>query len=177
MGFGLFIGSLNGEFSVTLDRFISICFPYCYVIWMTKICISSVVSASWFFAVSLTLLSLLTDTPLYSSFYIAVLIILIIVFHVAMYLVARREAKKIASQYPSVPDFPFWNKSAKAVAMVVATSLLCWAPIVILPAVVSPSSLSFKRYIKVTLPFTSLSAAIDPFIFCWRLSDFRSALY
>lgn len=171
MGFGLFIGSLNGEFSVTLDRFISICLPYCYV------CITSVVFASWFVVISLTLLSLLTDTPLYSFFYIAVIIILIISFHVAMYLVSRREAKRIASQYPpECQKFPFWNKSAKAVAMVVTTSLLCWAPIAIFPAVVAPSSPSFKRYIKVTLAFTSLSAAVDPFIFCWRLSDFRLAL-
>lgn len=175
MGFGLFIGSLNGEFSVTLDRFISICLPYCYVAWMRKICITSVVFASWSIAISLTLLSLLTDTPLYSFFYIAVIIILII--SVAMYLVSRREAKRIASQYPpECQKFPFWNKSAKAVAMVAATSLLCWVPIAILPAVVAPSSPSFKRCIKVTLAFTSLSAAVDPFIFCWRLSDFRLAL-
>lgn len=68
MIFGLFIGSLNREFSVTLNRFISICFPYCYVTWMTKICISFAVSAPWFVAISLTLLSLLTDTPLYNFF-------------------------------------------------------------------------------------------------------------
>ncbi|KAL9951490.1 hypothetical protein ACROYT_G044159 [Oculina patagonica] len=146
MGFGLFIGSLNGEFCVTLDRFISICFPYWYEAWITKISISPVISVSWFFTISLTLLNLLTDTPMYSIFYIAILIILIISFHVAMYLVARREAKIIASQYPSeCRKFPFWNKSAKAVAMVVAASLLCWAPIAILPAVVSPSSPSYKR--------------------------------
>lgn len=100
MGFCLFIASLNGEFSVTLDRFISICFPYWYISWMTKMCISAVISASWIIAVSLTLLSLLTDTLLYSFFYIGVLILLIISFNVAMYLVARREAKKTTSQYP-----------------------------------------------------------------------------
>lgn len=179
IGFSMFIGSLNGELSVTLDRFISICFPYWYLDWTRKITISSVLSVSWLVIIFLTLLSSFTDTTLYVLIsYMAIIVILIVSCHVAMYVVARREAKKISSQYPlECRKFPFWNKSTKAVAMVVAASLLCWVPIAILPAVVLPSSPSFRRYVKMTLPFISLSAVLDPFIFCWRLSEFRSALY
>ena len=177
MGFGLFFGSLNNEFSVTLDRFISICFPYRYINWMTKTATVSMIAASWFLAIALTLLSLLSSTPVFSLVYIAVLKMFIIIFHVAMFCVARRAARRIASQYHcGRRDFPVWNKSTKVVSMVVTASLLCWLPIVLLPVTVSPSSPSFGRYMKVALAFTSLSAAIDPFIFCWRLKDFRVAL-
>ena len=176
--FGLFIGSLNGELSVTLGRFISICFPYWYLAWTTNIRMSAVLSLSWFVAIVLTLLSLLTDPSRYSFLYITVILILIVSFHLVMYVVARREAEKIASQFPpECQKFPLWNKSAKTVAMVVAASFLCWAPIAILAAVASPSSPIFRRYLKITLAFTSLTAVVDPFVYCWRLSDFRSALY
>lgn len=111
MEFGLFIASLNGEFSVTLDHFIAISFLYCLSAeWrggvFRRFCSPR---GSWrsFWPV----LSLLTDTPLYSFFYIAALIILIVAFNVAMYLVARWEAKKIASQHPlKCQEFPFWSK-------------------------------------------------------------------
>ena len=177
IGFGLLIGSLNGELSVTLDRFISICFPYWYVAWADNIPISSVMPVSWFAAILLTLLFNIKDHH-YSFLYVVVVVFLIISFHLAMYLVARREAKIIASQFPSeCQKVPFWNKSAKTVAMVVIALLLCWAPIVILPAVVPPSCPSFWRYKRFALVFSSLSAIVDPIVFCWRLSDFRSALY
>lgn len=142
LGFGLFLASLNGEFIVTLDRFIYICFPYRY-----------------------TLMSLFISVPFYSIFYITLIAILTVVLHISMY---------CFGQYPTVSKI--WSKSATVVTMTVAVNLLCWAPIVILPVVVPPSSPSFKRYIKITLAFPSLSAVIDPFIFCWRLKDFREAL-
>lgn len=154
LGFGLFLASLNGEFIVTLDRFIYICFPYRY-----------------------TLMSLFISVPFYSIFYITLIAILTVVLHISMYCFARREKRKISSQYPTASQTMFsWSKSATVVTMTVAVNLLCWAPIVILQVVVPPSSPTFKRYIKITLAFPSLSAVIDPFIFCWRLKDFREAL-
>ena len=176
LGFGLFIGSLNGELCVTLDRFISVCFPYWYLAWITNMRVATLVSVSWFVVILLTV-TLFTNHH-YTFLYITFLLILILSFHVAMYLFARREAKKIASQYPpECRKFPFWDKSTKVVAMTVVASLLCWAPMAILTAVVRPSSPSFERFHRFSLAFTSLSGVIDPFIFCWRLSDFRSALY
>ncbi|XP_078372874.1 melanocyte-stimulating hormone receptor-like [Oculina patagonica] len=178
LGFGLFLASLNGEFIVTLDRFIYICFPYRYIDWTStnRVTISAF-CAQWFVAVLLTLSTLFTSLPLYAFFYIAVIIILIVALHISMYCTARREARQISCQYPTASqNNDIWNKSTAVVAMTVAVSLLCWAPIVCLPAVVPPSSPSFKRYIKITLAFTSLSAVLDPFIFCWRLKDFRKAL-
>lgn len=180
LGFGLFLASLNGTFIVTLDRFIYICYPYRYIDWTSnKYVTVAAFCAQWFIAVLLTLLSLLTSTPLYSLFYIAVIITVTLALHISMYCIARRVDRQIASQYPAAgfQRLSIWNKSATVVAMTVVTSLLCWAPIVILPTVVPPSSPSFRRYIKITLAFTSLSSAIDPFIFCWRLEDFRKALF
>ena len=177
-GFSLFLGSLNGMFAVSSDRFISICFPYRYVEWMTGKLTSIMIFATWFTTFVLSALSVPFDPPIYSIFYIAVVTALIIAFHIAMYWVAKREATQITRLYPRVCQrLPIWNKSVKAVAMVIATSLVCWAPIIILPVIVSPSSPSFLRFIKVTLAFTSLSSATNPFIFCWRLSYFRNALF
>ena len=59
LGFGLFLASLNGEFIVTLDRFIYICFPYRYIDWSgTRYVTLSAFFAQWFLAVLLTVLSL-----------------------------------------------------------------------------------------------------------------------
>ena len=179
LGFGLFLASLNGQFIVTLDRFIYICFPYRYIEWSgTKYVTISAFFAQWFLAVLLTFLSFFISQPLYSFFYIAGVVILTVALHIAMYCIARREQRQISSQYPTASqNAPTWNKSTAVVAITVAVGLLCWAFIVLLPAVVSPRSPSFKRYIKITLAFPSLGAVIDPFIFCWRLKDFREALF
>lgn len=176
-GFGLFLGSLNSAFAVSLDRFIAICFPYHYVEWVTEKFTFIVIFLTWFVAVALTALSVPINPPLYSFVYIAAIILLIISFHITMYWVARREARQIARLYPlECQRFSIWGKSAKAIAMVIAAFLLCWVPIVITPAFVLPSSPSFLRSLKIALAFTSLSSAINPFIFCWRLAGFRKAL-
>ena len=50
----------------------------------------------------------------------------------------------------------FWHMSLKdaamvAVAMVIVTLMAsCWSPIIILPAIVPPFSLSFVRFIKIS---------------------------
>ena len=77
LGFGLFLASLNGQFIVTLDRFIYICFPYRYIDWSgTKYVTISAFFAQWFLAVLLTFLSFFISQPLYGFFYIAGVVIL-----------------------------------------------------------------------------------------------------
>ena len=173
----VFIGSLNSAFCVSLDRFVSICYPYRYVEWMTGKLALQLIFITWFTAVAFSAIRVLSHPPIYLFFYIAILILLIISFHVAMCWVARREANQIARLYPpECQTLPIWNKSTVAVSMVIAASLVCWTPIVILPIFVSPSSPSFSHLIKDVLTFASLSSAINPFIFCWRLQGFRKAL-
>lgn len=176
LGYCLFLASLNGALNVTLDRFIYICCPYRYIaLTSNKYVTMSAFFAQWFIAILLTLLSLV---PLYSFLYIAVIMMSLATLHISTYCIARRKDRKIASQYPSVNQraLSIWNKATTVVTLTLVATLLCWTPIVILPAVVPPSSPSFKRYIKTALAFTSLSAAVDPFIFCWRLQEFRNAL-
>lgn len=181
MGFGFLLASLNGELVVTLDRFIYICYPYLYVNWVnSKFVAVAAFCTKWLLALALTLPLLATPTPFYGFIYVALVIVAIVALHLAMYCVARRESQKIALQYPATEShnqrMPIWSKWATAVSMAVMATLLCWLPIAILPAVVPPTSPSFKRYIKITAAFTSLSAAIHPFIFCWKLNHFREAL-
>lgn len=180
LGFGLFLASINGELIVTLDRYIYIRFPYHYLDWTsTKYVVVSAFCAQWFLAILLTLLTF-TSGLIYrctGAVYLTGVLVLTLALHISIYCTACRKTRQINSQYPTASQKSvFWNKSTAVVTMTVIVTLLCWAPIIILPAVVSPSSPSFKRYIKLVLPFNSLSAALDPFIFCWRLNDFRRAL-
>lgn len=180
MGFCLFLASLNGELIVFLERFIYIRFPYHYTNWMCKKYIAAAtICTQWFIAVALTLPLAFTRTPWYSVFYTAVLMAAIVSLHLYIYCFARQESQKIARQYAAGSQrqrMPLLSKSATAVAMAVLATVSCWAPIVILPAIVPPSSPSFKRYVKIAASFTSLSAAVHPFIFCWKLQYFRNAL-
>lgn len=180
MGFCLFLATLNGELIVYLERFIYIRFPYHYTNWMCKKYIAAATFCTqWFIAVALTLPLAFTRTPLYSVFYIAVLMAAMVSLHLYIYCFARQESQKIAHQYPAGSQsqrMPLLSKSATTVAMAVLATVSCWAPIVILPAIMPPSSSSFKRYVKIAASFTSLSAAVHPFIFCWKLQYFRNAL-
>jgi len=180
VGFCLFLASLNGELIVFLERFIYIHFPYHYTNWMCKKYIATATFCTqWFIAVALTLPLAFTGTPWYSVFYIAVLMAAIVSLHLYIYCFARQESQKIARQYAAGSQrqrMPLLSKSATTVAMAVLATVSCWAPIVILPSIVPPSSPSFKRYVKIAASFTSLSAAVHPFIFCWKLQYFRNAL-
>ena len=180
IGFCLFLASLNGELIVLLERFIYIRFPYHYTNWMCKKYIAAAtICTQWFIAVALTLPLAFTRTPWYSVFYTAVLMAAIVSLHLYIYCFARQESQKIARRYAAGSQrqrMPLLSKSATTVATAVLATVSCWAPIVILPAIVPPSSPSFKRYVKIAASFTSLSAAVHPFIFCWKLQYFRNAL-
>ena len=180
MGFACFFASLNGELIVTLDRFVCICYPYRYINWTSTNHLALAAScAQWFLALVLTLPLLAKCTLWYSLVYIVIAIAVTSILHLSMYCVARREGRRIAHQFPTGshhPRMPIWSKSAIAVTMAVMASLLCRAPLLILPLILPVTSPSFKRYIKVATAFTSLGAAIHPFIFCWKLSYFREAL-
>ena len=181
-GLRVFHGILERRAHRHLWAVLYICYPYRYINWTsaTHVAIAAF-CAQWLPSLVLTLPLLVTSTTLYSFVYIVVVIAFISGLHVSiyMYCVARRESRKIARQYPAgsqTPRMPVWNKSVTAVAMAVMASLLCWAPVVFLPAIVSPTSPSFKHYIKIASAFTSMGAAIHPFIFCWKLRHFREAL-
>lgn len=179
LGFCLLLASLNGQLTVTLDRFINIFYPYQYIaLTNTRFVVLSAFFIQWFNAILLTLLSLLTSRPVFSVVYVAVIVIGLASLHISMYCAAQQHQRRIARQYPVVKQQVLfvWNKSTTVISMTLVATLLCWAPIMILPAVMSPSSPSFKRAVKVTLAFTTLSAAVNPFIFFWRLKDFRTAL-
>ena len=175
MGFGLFITYLHGEFSVTLDRFIAISFLYwyMYVSWLTRRCISSVLFASWIKAIFLTRVE-------FANRHTAVQFLL----HrgsdhphrcIQHGYVPRCHAGARPRKSPLNIPRNAWSSSKGCyyrsgnIAVLLGTDRD-------LTRMVPPTSTNFKRHIKLTLALTSLSTATDPFIFCWRLSDFRSAL-
>ena len=180
LGIGFLAASLTGELNVTLERFIYICYPYHYINWMNMYIVVAAFLAQWLFALAVIAPLLVTSKPCrYTGVYLVVVIAIIVGLHLKIHCVSRRESRKIARQYPAQSKnkrMQIWNKSATTVAMAIMTSLLCWAPMLILPVVVSPTSPSFVRYIKIMAAFTSLSSAIRPFIICWKLSHFRNAL-
>lgn len=183
IGVGVFLASLNAELIVSLDRFVYVCYPYSYINWTsTKDVVIAALCAPYLFALVPILPLLFTRTPIYSFIYIAIIFAVILVLHLSMYRVARRQSQRIDRQYPTSawspvhPRMPIWTKSTIAVAITVMASFLCWAPVVILPLIVPVTSPSFKRYSKVILAFPSLGAVTHPFIFCWKLMQFRKAL-
>ena len=182
IGVGVFLASLNAELIVSLDRFVYVCYPYRYINWTsTKDVVIAALCAQYLFAIVPILPLLFTRTPIYSFIYIAIVFAVITVLHLSMYRVARRESQRIGRQYPTPawslhPRMPIWSKSTTAVAITIMASFLCWTPVVILPLIVPVTSPSFKRYSKVILAFPSLGAATHPFIFCWKLMQFRKAL-
>ena len=114
LGYILILGSLNSTFAISMDRFVSICFPYRYVEWTTGKLTFTMIFLTWFFAAAIAFLNEITEMPspnYYLLVYITLLIVLIISFHVGMCWVARREAKQIARLYPpECQEFSIWSK-------------------------------------------------------------------
>jgi hypothetical protein len=117
----------------------------------------------------------------YGRYYMMFLIAIIVLSNIYMLFQSRVQAKKIKATFHGVVTGLQRNltedlKSMKTVAMISATFLMGWLPLMVIFFLYGSEKkgVDFQRYTAFVSPFTILNIISDPFIYYLRSSEFRT---
>ena len=178
IGHASMVASATNMFAVTVDRVIAIRFPYKYVVVMTTRNTLTVIVVVWL--VALTFGALYTCdfiSTLYVSSYNLSMLLTTLTMYIYIFIAAKRQENRVQN-IPVGPDAAAAEKKvAKTIFTLVGTYALCWAPLFLFPAFVSPlrNPLLFRKgflWIQIML---ATNSAINPYIYCIRSKKYRTA--
>ena len=171
LGFGLQASSLNGMLCLTVDRFISICYPFRYIVWMTEKRAHIMIAATWLVALVISVANIFPIIFAYLFVYIVIAFFLMLALQIAIFVTARRQCRQISSQFVALgKNVPYQHKPTRAISLVMGAFLLCWLPIMVTPVTLSEKAIVFS------VCFTSLNSLLNPIICCWQIRDVKNAL-
>ena len=182
IGHSVITASMSGLLAVNFDRFSAIYFPYKYITWVTEKNTISLVTISWMISLSAGLLIVSNFSIAVHIFhlYISLIIVLVPLMYIVIYREARKQARRIVSQ--TANQFPYRNimvdRATRGVGLVLITTLTCWLPGIVSPAIVA----SLKNHEEIRkVVFSCLTAicansCINPFIYVYKFSKFRRSV-
>ena len=182
IGHSVITASMTGLLAVNFDHFSAIYFPYKYITWMTEKNTISLVTISWMISLSAGLLIVSNFSIAAHIFhlYISLIIVLVPLMYSVIYREARKQARRIVSQ--TANQFPYRNimvdRATRGVGLVLITTLTCWLPGIVSPAIVA----SLKNHEEIRkVVFSCLTAicansCINPFIYVYKFSKFRRSV-
>ena len=171
LGYGLQLTSLNGMLCLTVDRFISICYPFRYIVWMTEKRAHIMIAATWLVALVISVANIFPAIFAYLFVYIVIAFFLMLALQIAIFVTARRQCRQISSQFVALgKNVPYQHKPTRAISLVMGAFLLCWLPIMVTPSTQSDKAIIFS------LCFTSLNSLVNPIICCCQIRDIKNAL-
>ena len=180
--------SLGSLCLLTINRLISITSPLKYVRWMTPLRAKILVVLIWLAASILTLLHLIgylvyADGNFfnYGRYYMMFLVLVFFSSNLYMFFKSRKHARKIKETFHGIVTGLQRNlkedlKSVKTVAIISATFLLGWLPLMLIFFLYGSEKeqKEFQRYTAFVSPLTVLNIISDPLIYYFRSPDFRS---
>lgn len=177
LGHAAMVASATNMFAVTIDRVIAIRMPFKYCSVMTKLIAFVVIAIVWLISIVVGALRTWEVISGYHiGFYSAILLFSTITMYVYIFIAAKRQENRIQDVTAQVSDGPAMEKKvAKTIFTVVGVYTLCWLPILLLPAIISPSTLAFKKSFPWTRTLLACNSAFNPYIYCVRSAKYRSA--
>ena len=179
IGHSVITASMTGLLAVNFDRFSAIYFPYKYITWMTEKNTISLVTISWMISLSAGLLIVSNFSIAAHIFhlYISLIIVLVPLMYSVIYREARKQARRIVSQ--TANQFPYRNimvdRATRGVGLVLMTTLTCWLPGIVSPAIVA-SLKNNEEIRKVVFKCLTAINAFNPFIYVYKFSKFRRSV-
>lgn len=169
--------AVSSLFSIAVDRFIAITFPFKYTSIMTKRRTVFGICLTWIAGVFVSSIFMGLNFVYLQSAYCTLLILVTISLYIHIFLFALKKERQIAAlQITNVngsTNFLHERKSTKTMAIILGVFAAAWIPAVAFYASVSPEDprfLDFQNWIN-TIYF--LNATLNPFIYCVRSVNFR----
>ena len=183
LGYGLFTASLNGLLNVTFDRFVTIYFPYKYVVWITERNTFLLIKLSWVVSLVIGILNVISSTGarIVAHVYTTAIIVAVPILYRVIYNEARKQARRLTEQSTAGSRvFPRRNnrlvyKATTGVGVVLVTTLLCWLPVILLPAFAASQEADghISKEMMWCLTAACANSCINPFIYCYKFHNFR----
>lgn len=179
--------SLGSLCLLTINRFLSIMSPLKYPRRMTPFRAKVLVAFVWVAASILTSLHLVGYTVYndanffnYGRYYMMFLMVIFLSSNLYMFCKSQIHARKIKKSFQGVVtglqrDFKEDLKSVKTIAMVGATFLMAWLPLMAVFFVYGShkEDMHFQRYTAFISPFIALNIISDPLIYYVRSPEFQ----
>lgn len=176
--------SVTNMFAVTVDRVIAIRFPFKYPAIMTVKTAMFAIGLVWL--ISLTFGAVYAREDGVSRFIILGYCIALMVGTMSMYayifFIAKQQENKVqtlsSSHQPHAPVAEHQKaekKAAKTIFTIVGIYALCWLPLLLLPAIVNPSTNRelFRKRFPWVQTVLSCNSALNPYVYCLRSHKYR----
>ena len=178
LGHASMVASASNMFAVTVDRVIAIRFSFKYIAVVTTRNALVGILVVWFVALTFGSLYIrqFVSTRFVSS-YNVILLLLTIIMYIYIFVIAKRQENRIHNVHQGPEGIVAEKKVAKTVFTVVGFYVLCWVPLLLLPAFVNPATnpIRFSKSFRWVKTLLACNSAINPYIYCMRSQKYRTA--
>ena len=172
--------SFNSLTGITLNRMAVILCPFSYSFsHHRKRLYASIIFGIWFSSIGLAYYFTTSSGKLIQPYVHTLMFSMFVLSYACIFRAARRQMKKISSQFQSVAfnhnaaKLKRENSAAKTSAILVSSSLVCFFPDIVFDYMRIVDEMRFSW--SFTLLF--VSSAVNPCIYVWRNERFRTALW
>ena len=182
----LCIVSLMTITAITVDRFLALHYHMRYATLVTESRVKYTLIITWLFSFILACLQFWNIRVQHLSSGPVILICLIIsqLSYIRIYQIVRRHQMQIQAQQQAVQSSDVENnlniarleRSARNTLIFFTALIICYLPLYIVLTVNAISQWNFQIEWDFASTFIFLNSSINPFLYCWRLREVRTAV-
>ena len=187
MGFAGCGVSLWTMTAITVDRFLALYYHLQYPNLMTTSRAIYTIITIWCI-ITLFSFSILWSLRIYyvlAAFCITICLLVCLVCFIKIYRIVRRHQLQIHVQQQAVENSTDTNKQqirqstrkAKNIFIYFLAMILCYSPFSIAVFISGFTSIDLKVVATFSLTVVLMNSSINPFLFCWRMTELRAAVF
>ena len=187
MGFAGCGVSLWTMTAITVDRFLALHYHLQYPNLMTTSRAIYTIITIWCI-ITLFSFSILWSLRIYNvlaAFCITICLLVCLVCFIKIYRIVRRHQLQIQVQQQAVENsidtheqqIRQSNRSAKNIFIYFLAMILCYSPFSIAVFISGFTSIDLKVVATFSLTVVLMNSSINPFLFCWRMTELRAAVF
>ena len=169
------LASVCGCTMIAFDRFMYVCYPFRYLIYLVDTQVNIMIVSGWLISISFVIYFLQTGILAYP--FIGANVALVVLFCLKIYWFAYKARQTIRIRHPHLAarnhKFLTGCRGNITIAIITGTSLASWLPVLIVGL--------YPSWTSQLLPWASLIPSLNiclgPYIYCLRIISFRTAVY
>ena len=187
MGFAGCSVSLWTITAITVDRFLALHYHLQYPNLMTTSRAIYTIITIWCI-ITLFSFSILWSLSIYNvlaAFCITICLLVCLVCFIKIYRIVRRHQLQIQVQQQAVENsidtheqqIRQSNRSAKNIFIYFLAMILCYSPFSIVVIISGFTGVDLKVILTFSFTVVLMNSSINPFLYCWRMTELRSAVF
>ena len=172
------IASVSNIFCITVERLIAVRSPLKHAQYVTYKRVFFAIAVVWVISVTAGVVYVESGTSrIFLQAYFSLLLFGTVVMYVYILIVARKQENAVMDLQVNETNHVRERKAARTVAIVLGVALACWLPLIMVPAMVSPTGnpLKFRKVFYLLQTVSIFNSAINPYVYCIRSRRYRRA--